>query len=205
MKKNRVSRVSDISRVMNRAAFADVEQMITKYKYGSDAFMRILESRYSCHAFNHHAVSEAKLEMILESARLAPSAKNLQPTHVWVLKSEEALEAIRTVHSCYGAPVVFVIGCKKEEGWVRPYDGVNAAKTDAAIVLTHMMLTATDMDLANTWIWDFNPTEVRQALPELKDHGVFALLAIGHPAAWAGQPTELHNIRKSLDELVTTL
>lgn len=205
MKKNRVSRVSDISRVMNRAAFADVEQMITKYKYGSDAFMRILESRYSCHAFNHHAVSEAKLEMILESARLAPSAKNLQPTHVWVLKSEEALEAIRTVHSCYGAPVVFVIGCKKEEGWVRPYDGVNAAKTDAAIVLTHMMLTATDMDLANMWIWDFDPNKVREAFPQMKEYGIYGLLAVGHPAASEGQPTERHTQRKSLEELVTIL
>ena len=176
MKKNRVSRVSDISRVMNRAAFADVEQMITKYKYGSDAFMGIIEDRYSCHSFTQAHVSSSKLEMILDAGRMAPTA-----------------------------PVVFVIGCKKEEGWVRPSDGVHAAKTDAAIVLTHMMLTATDMDLANMWIWDFDPNKVREAFPQMKEYGIYGLLAVGHPAASEGQPTERHTQRKSLEELVTIL
>ncbi|MBQ9660878.1 MAG: nitroreductase family protein [Bacteroidales bacterium] len=205
MKKKRTSRISDISKVMNRAAFADVEQMITRYKYGSDAFMRILESRYSCHAFNHHTVSEAKLEMILEAGRLAPSAKNFQPTRVWVVKSEEAMARLQGVCDCYGAPVVLVVGCRNDEAWVRPYDGVNAGKTDAAIVLTHMMLTATDMDLANMWIWDFDPGKLREAFPEMRDHGIYAMLAIGHPAAGAGNPTELHAQRKSIEEMVTEL
>lgn len=205
MGKNFLHRISDIAKIMNRAAFSDVEQNITKYHYGSDAFMRILENRYSCHAFDDYPVPETMLNMILEAGRLAPSAKNLQPTRIWVVKSEEALARLRTVHNCYNAPVVLIVGCRNSEAWVREHDGVISAKTDAAILLTHLMLTATDVGLANTWIWDFNPTEVRRALPELKDHGVFALLAIGHPAAWAGQPTELHNIRKSLDELVTTL
>ena len=50
MKKNFLSRLSNIGKIMNRAAFSDVDQKITKYQYGSDAFMRILESRYSCHS-----------------------------------------------------------------------------------------------------------------------------------------------------------
>jgi len=196
---------SDTNKVKSRAAFSDVEQKITKYKFGSDAFMRILESRYSCHSFSNYPVSDAKLNMILEAGRLAPSAKNLQPTHIWVVRSEEALERLRTVHSCYGAPVVLVIGCRNEEAWTRECDGVNAGKTDAAIVLTHLMLTATDAGLANMWIWDFDPSKVRDALPETKDHGIYALLAIGHPAAGEGRPTSLHTVRKSLDEMVKTL
>lgn len=205
MKKNIFSRLGDVTKILNRAAFSDVEHNITKYHYGSDAFMRILERRYSCHAFDDYPVSETMLNMILEAGRLAPSAKNLQPTRIWVVKSKEALARLRTVHPCYNAPIVLIIGCRNSEAWVREHDGVNSAKTDAAIVLTHLMLTATDVGLANTWIWDFNPTKVREALPELKEHGVFALLALGHPAAWAGQPTELHNVRKTLDELVITL
>ena len=205
MKKTRTSRMSDISKIMDRAAFADVQDMITKYKYGSDAFMRILESRYSCHAFNRLAVSEAKLDMILQAGRLAPSAKNFQPTRIWVIKSEEALARLNTVCDCYGAPVVLVVGCRNEEAWVRPYDGINAGKTDAAIVLTHMMLTATDMDLANMWIWDFNPSKMRETFPEMREHGIYGLLAIGHPAADGGKPTERHAQRKSLEEMVTTL
>ena len=203
--KNFLSRISDIAKITNRAAFSDMQQKITKYKYGSDAFMRILESRYSCHSFDSYPVSDDKLNMILEAGRLAPSAKNLQPTRIWVVRSEEALARLRTVHPCYGAPMVLIVGCRNEEAWVRESDGVIAAKTDAAIVLTHLMLTATDAGLANMWIWDFDPRKVREVLPETREHGVYALLAIGYPAAGEGRPTELHTVRKSLDEMVITL
>jgi nitroreductase len=196
---------NDISKIMHRAAFADIDKQLTKYKYGSDAFMRILKSRYSCHAFSNAPVSDSKLEMILEAGRLAPSAMNMQPTRIWVIKSEEALARLRSVHPCYGAPVVLAVGCRNEEAWVRESDGVNAAKTDAAIVLAHLMLTATDAGLANMWIWDFNPSKVREVFPEMKDHGIYGLIAIGHPADVEGQPTELHSVRKSIDEMVKVL
>ena len=178
MKNSFLSRLSNIGKIMNRAAFSDVDQKITKYKYGSDAFMHILESRYSCHAFANYPVSDSKLKMILEAGRLAPSAKNLQPTRIWVIKSEEALARLHTVHHCYGAPVVLIVGCRNEEAWIRESDGVNAAKTDAAIVLTHLMLTATDAGLANMWIWDFDPKKVREALPELKEHAVCTMITM---------------------------
>lgn len=196
---------SNISKIMNRAAFSDVDQKITKYKYGSDAFMRILESRYSCHAFASYPVSDSKLQMILEAGRMAPSAFNCQPVRIWVVKSEEALARLHKVHPCYGAPIVLIVGCRNEEAWVRPTDGVNAAKTDAAIVLTHLMLTATDAGLANMWIWDFDPREVREVLPETKEHGVYALLAIGYPAEKEGDPTKLHGDRKPIEDLVRYL
>ena len=203
--KKLLSRLSDVSKLAHRATFSDMEQKIKKHKYGSDAFMQILESRYSCHSFNHYPVSASKLEMILEAGRMAPSAANNQPTRIWVVKSEEALAKLRTVHDCYGAPVVLIVGCRNEEAWVRPSDGVNAAKTDAAIVLTHLMLTATDAGLANMWIWDFDPSKIREALPETRDHGIYGLLAIGHPSASEGKPTERHAQRKPLEELAIEL
>ena len=205
MKKNFLSRIFDVEKIKDRAAFSEVDQKITKYHYGSDAFMRILESRYSCHAFSNYPVSEAKLNMILEAGRMAPSAMNNQPTRIFVVKSEEALARLRTVHHCYGAPMVLIVGCRNDEAWVRESDGVNAAKTDAAILLTHLMLTATDAGLANMWIWDFNPSKVREVLPETQGHGIYALLAIGHPAKGAGDPTELHSERKPIEEIVKTL
>lgn len=205
MSTNFFSRLSNIGKIKNRAAFSDVDEQITKYMYGSDAFMRILESRYSCHSFSNISVPDTKLGMILNSGILAPSAKNLQPTRIWVVKSEDALARLRTVHPCYGAPVVLIVGCRNEEAWIRESDGVNAAKTDAAIVLTHLMLTATDAGLANMWIWDFDPKKIREVLPQTREHGVYALLAIGYPADDEGKPTELHSVRKPLEEVVTVL
>ena len=176
-KKSLLNRIFDVNKTKNRAAFSDVENKITKYHYGSDAFMQILESRYSCHSFSSYPVQESKLQMILEAGRLAPSAGNNQPTRIWVVKSEEALARLHTVHPCYGAPVVLVVGCRNEEAWVRESDGVNAA----------------------------DPRKVREALPETQGHGIYALLAIGHPAEGAGNPTELHSERKPLDQIVKTL
>ena len=198
-------RFLNFGKILNRATFSDVEQKITKYHFGSDKFMQILESRYSCHSFGSYPVSDAKLSMILEAGRLAPSAKNLQPTRIFVVKSEEALSRLRKVHPCYNAPVVLIVGCRNEEAWVRESDGINAAKTDAAIVLTHLMLTATDAGLANMWIWDFDPGKIREALPETKEHGIYGLLAIGYPAEGEGRPTELHSVRKPLEEIVINL
>ncbi|MBR6346976.1 MAG: nitroreductase family protein [Bacteroidales bacterium] len=205
MSKSILSRFGDVTKILNRASFADIKEKITKYEYGSDAFMQILKSRYSCHSFTNYPVSDSKLGMILEAGRLAPSAKNLQPTRIWVVKSEEALARLRTVHPCYGAPVVLIVGCRNEEAWVRESDGINSAKTDAAIVLTHLMLTATDAGLANMWIWDFSPGKIREAFPEMREHGIYGMLAIGYPAEGEGNPTELHNMRKSIEEIVTTL
>ena len=205
MKKNFLSRIFDVNKTKDRANFADVENKITKYNYGSDAFMQILESRYSCHSFSNYPVPETKLNMILEAGRLAPSAKNNQPTRIWVVKSEEALARLRAVHPCYGAPMVLIVGCRNEEAWVRESDGVNAGKTDAAIVLTHLMLTATDAGLANMWIWDFDPSKIREALPETREHGIYGILAIGYPAEGKGAPTELHSERKPLEKIVTVL
>ena len=205
MKKSFLSRMTDLEKVKDRAAFSDMESRIKKHKYGSDAFMNILESRYSCHAFNHLPVSASKLEMILEAGRMAPSAGNCQPVRIWVVKSEDALARLRTIHPCYNAPVVLIVGCRNEDAWVRESDGVIAAKTDAAIVLTHMMLTATDAGLANMWIWDFDPSKIREILPETKDHGIYGMLAIGHPASHEGNPTKLHDQRKPLEDLVIEL
>ena len=154
----------------------------------------------------HDNMPAAEATIVLSNARAAtPSAANCQPVRIWVIKSEEALARLRKIHPCYGAPVVLVVGCRNEEAWVRESDGVIAAKTDAAIVLTHMMLTATDAGLANMWIWDFDPAKIREAFPEIREHGVYGLLAIGHPAAGQGKPTELHDQRKPIEDLVKEL
>ena len=199
------NRMADLTKIKHRAAFIDVDQKITKYRYGSDAFMNILANRYSCHSFNSYPVSDSKLDMILEAGRLAPSAKNCQPVHIWVVKSEEGLARIQQVHPCYGAPVVMIVGSNPDEAWVRESDGINTAKTDAAIVLTHLMLTATDAGLANMWVCDFDPNKVREVFPETQGYGIYGLLAIGYPDSSEGKPTELHSVRKSIDELVTML
>jgi nitroreductase len=203
MKRSLLDRVSDISKIHDRAAFVDVEHQIKKHA-GSDAFLRLADKRYSCRAFSHRSVSAAKIRKILEAGRLAPSAKNLQPVHVWVVSSEEALSRIRIVHSCYDAPVVLMVGYKASEAWVRPVDGKNSAEVDAAIVGTHMMLAATDQELDSVWIGSFDPAPLHELFPETEGYEIAFLLPVGHAAAHA-EPSSMHAERQDLASFATQL
>ena len=51
----------------------------------------LLKERYSCRAFKDTPLTEAQIESILEAARVASTAANKQPIHVWVVKSPEGL------------------------------------------------------------------------------------------------------------------
>lgn len=203
MKKRILSRLGDITRIHHRAAFADVQYHINKHQ-GSDAFLELARKRFSCREFNHHPVSSVKLAKILEAARLAPSAKNQQPVHVWALTSEEALSRLRPIHTMFDAPVVLMVGAKAEEAWTRHCDGKNWADTDATIVGSHIILAAADLDLGCTWVGSFDPVKVREAFPETEGYEISALFAIGHPAAHT-EPSERHGIRKSMEEFTTEL
>ena len=195
--------LGDISRIHHRAAFADVQQKIDKHK-GSNAFLELATNRFSCREFNHHPVSSFKLAKILEAARVAPSAKNLQPVHVWALTSEDALARIRPIHTMFNAPVVIMVGFKLSEGWTRACDGKNWAETDATIAGTHIALAAADLELGCTWVGSFDPKKVREAFPETEGYEIASLFAIGHPAA-AAAPSERHSVRKSMEEFATEI
>ena len=203
MKKRLLARLSDISKVHHRAAFVDVEHHIKKH-HGSDEFLKLAARRYSCRAFSDRAVSSSKIQIILEAGRLAPSAKNLQPVHVWVVSSDEALAKLRSIHTCYDAPVVFLIGCKPSQAWTRGCDGKNSAETDAAIVGTHMMLAASDVDLESVWIGSFDPKRVEELFPETRGYEISILLPVGHAAAHA-EVSERHAERQTLADFVTEL
>ncbi|MEE6147090.1 nitroreductase family protein [Olsenella sp. YH-ols2223] len=57
-------------------------------------FTDVVKKRYSCKRYSDRVVEEDKLQAILEAGRVAPTAKNLQEQHVYVLRSAEALEKL---------------------------------------------------------------------------------------------------------------
>jgi len=203
MKKRLLERLSDISKVHHRAAFVDVEHHIKKHR-GSDVFLQLASKRYSCRGFSHRAVSASKIQIILEAGRLAPSAKNLQPVHVWVVSSDEALAKLRTVHPCYDAPVVFLVGYNPSQAWVRALDGKGSGEVDAAIVGTHMMLAAADVDLDSVWIGSFDPARLKELFPETAGYEIALLLPVGH-AASGTVASERHGQRQELTGFATEL
>ncbi len=61
-------------------------------------FTEIAKARQSCRSYDkEREVEKEKLSMVLESARLAPSACNGQPYHITVCKGEAAAEVAKAV------------------------------------------------------------------------------------------------------------
>ena len=165
-------------------------------------FNDVLQRRYSCRAFASTPVEKEKADRILEAGRIAPTAVNKQPVHIWAVSDPDTLEAIKGVtRSNYGAPLILVVGCRPSEAWVRRYDGKNGAEVDAAIVATYLMLAAGNEGLATLWVGSFDPALLTAILPGSEGYELVAMINIGYPAA-ESTPSPMHETRKALDEFV---
>lgn len=184
MKKSFIERISDITHIHRRAAFADVPERIAAKE---TTFQALAKERYSCRAYKDTPLTESQINQILEAARLAPTAANRQPVHVWVVKSPEGLEKLKgATDYTYGAPVVFMVGTKADAAWVRKYDGKNGGEVDAAIVGTHIMLEASALGLGNVWVGSFDPAKIKADFPETDGYEIVCLFPVGVAAAGAG-------------------
>ena len=166
-------------------------------------FSEVLSRRYSCRAFSPQAVEADKMDRILEAGRLAPTAVNKQPVHVWAVTDPAMLEAIKgTTRSNYGAPLILVVGCRPSEAWVRRYDNKNGAEVDASIVSTYLMLAAENEGLATLWVGSFDPPALKALLPGIDGYEPVAMINIGYPAP-SSAPSPMHAVRKPLPDFVT--
>lgn len=168
-------------------------------------FKEVLNRRYSCRAFAARGVEAEKVERILEAGRIAPTAVNKQPIHIWAVSNPETLEAIKGVtRSNYGAPLILVVGCRPDEAWVRRYDGKNGAEVDATIVATYLMLAAENEGLATLWVGSFDPALLGEILPGTDGYELVAMINVGYPAE-ESEPSTMHGERKTIEELVTEI
>ena len=65
-------------------------------------FKEVVKNRFSCKKYSDRQVEANKLEAILNAGRLAPTAKNLQEQHIYVLQSPEMLAKVdELTRSCF--------------------------------------------------------------------------------------------------------
>ena len=168
-------------------------------------FAKLSAERYSLRKYSDKPVEEEKLALILEAGRNAPSAHNLQPQRIFVIKSPEGLEkADSCMNSHFCPPVILAVAYDAEAAWKRETDGKNHGEIDAAIAATQMMLQAADLGLGTTYVGMFEPEKLWAAFPEMQGTMPIAMLTLGYPAEGA-HPSRLHAARKPVDELVKYL
>ncbi len=168
-------------------------------------FKEVIEKRYSCKKYSEKQVEKEKLEAILNAGRLAPTAKNLQEQHIYVVESKEGLAKIDEVTPCrYGAPIVLVVAFDKENVFTYPGGQRQSGIEDATIVATHMILAAADEGVDSCWVNNFNPEVLEKSLGLPENEEILMIMDLGYAALGAG-PLPNHSKRKDLTETVTYL
>ena len=164
-------------------------------------FMELARQRYSVRAYQSISVEDEKLEKILEAARLAPTACNLQPFQLIVIHTmgrEAELKRIYKSPWFVQAPIVICVCAIPSQSWTRQ-DGKNYCLIDVAIAMDHLILAAANLGLGTCWIGAFNSEEARSILGLPDDVEPIAFTPVGYPN---DQPNPQHNSRKSINELV---
>lgn len=162
-------------------------------------FFELVQNRYSVRAYKPDPVPAEALQMILESARLAPTAANRQPFKVIVATTRDRKVELGSVYHrdwFVQAPIILLIVGLPSHGWVRA-DGFNAVWVDAAIVMDHMVLAAASQGLGTCWIANFSVAEARVVFGLPPETDPLLLTPLGYPDDSPGP-----KIRKPLKELV---
>lgn len=168
-------------------------------------FKEVVKNRYSCKKYSDKQVESGKLKVILEAGRLAPTAKNLQEQHIYVLQSADLLAKIDKLTPCrYGAPTVLVVAFDKNNVFTYPGGKRDSGVEDAAIVATYLTLAAANEGVDSCWLNYFDPDIAADLLGLPENEEVLMLLDLGYAAEGAG-PLPNHSSRKPLDETVTYL
>lgn len=160
----------------------------------------LISARYSVRAYHPDPVEDSKLQVILEAARLAPTAANRQPFQLVVVHTAGREEELRKIYHrswFVQAPLVIAVCAVSSQAWVRESDRFNARFIDAAIVADHLILAAANLGLGTCWVANFKPEAARKVLqlPEEAEPVIFTPL--GYPADQPGPKT-----RKPLSDLV---
>jgi len=170
-------------------------------------FLELAKARYSCRCFTEQQVEDEKIERLIEAARIAPTAKNIQPQKIYILRSEDALAKINELCPCiYGASTVFLFAYDEDKQWRNDLDDkAFSGQQDCAIVATHVMLEAQQLGLASCWVCHFpnSKTEMAFNLPE--NERAVLLMPVGYADEEKGGPGPNHKKFRDDVEMVRVL
>lgn len=164
-------------------------------------FNSVLDRRFSVRDFKEDCPTDDVIDKLLSVINKAPSAKNIQPYHVRVLKSKESLDKIRGItKSAYNAPIVLMLTAVTNDTWKNPYSGYDTGAIDCAILATYLMLEATNLGLDSVFVCWFNEEKIKEEF-SIEGEQVVCLLPIGYRQDDV-VPSESHFKKKDLNEIV---
>lgn len=163
------------------------------------ALLDLLTKRYSVRSYQSDPVEEEKLKMVLEAARLAPTAANRQAFKILVIRTVGRQEELKRVYGKdWFVQPPYILGIVRVEGadWVRRSDQKAYGDVDAGIVFDHLVLQAAELGLGTCWVGAFDPAAAAEVLKLEPGWVPIAFTPLGYPADEKGR-----KIRKPLEEI----
>jgi nitroreductase len=145
-------------------------------------------NRHSARAFTEAAMSEAELLTLLEAARWAPSASNLQPTRfVWSLRGEDRfthiLQSLAASNRIWAEKAAALVVVASRTAMDR--DGAKVAlgthAFDAGAAWMSLALQAHLRGWIAHAMGGFDKASAAQAVTLPEDHTLHAVVALGRP------------------------
>lgn len=166
------------------------------------SFLELAKKRCSTRSFTKTKLNEGQIQTILEAARVAPTTANCQPQSIIVVTNDELIRELSKHAQLYNARCVFVVGYDKTKAFKSPLHTEDSGVVDTTVILTHMMLAATDIGLGSVWINYFQSDSVKQILNLDLNIEVVHLLAVGEPNVPFKDPNRHQIERKPLKDNV---
>ncbi len=137
-----------------------------------------MRTRRSIRKYKPDPIPNGQLRIVLEAARLAPSAGNRQPWRFVIVQSadkKKTLAKIANNQTFLTDAAAIIVALGDPEISRRWYN------KDIMIAVEHMVLAATALGYGTCWIGAFDEEEVKRLLRIPEVMSVIALLTIGIP------------------------
>jgi nitroreductase len=144
--------------------------------------LELIKKRRSIRKYTPDPISDSEIKALLEAAMAAPSADDMRPWEIIVVRRADLREELSRVHPwaamCKSAPVVFVIlgDARRSPHWIE----------DCSALTENLLLAVTGLGLGAVWvaIYPQNTDEghVRRLLGIPEHLRVLCLVPVGHPA-----------------------
>ena len=169
-----------------------------------------IENRRSIRKYKKDKVERKLIDEIIQAAIFAPSWKNSQVTHYYIVDSEEMLEKIKgtlpefNYNNCKDAPVIIVSGIKLNDAGFNP-DGSPTNELgngwgyyDCGLQAMNLCLKAQELGLGTLIMGIRDTDRIKELLSIDETIGIVSVIALGYPDIDPKMPK-----RKSINDVAT--
>lgn len=149
---------------------------------------KAIKKRRSIRKFDQSKqVTDEQIEKLLEAAKWAPSAGNLQSFFLYVVRQQkikdQLAEAANSQEFICEASVVFVACADKSQvSYYGERGKILYCIRDATIAIQNIWLALTEMGLGAVWVGAFSEGDISKILDLPKHHRPVAMLPVSYPA-----------------------